>query len=331
MASFYQGLSWTSYTAGAVLSALIGGSLIDQNGPVVAFQLGAAGLFCDALCALMISEERQGAEAGPGTRGAVTKGVVLSAASLPPAQLASLQQRASSICPSSPLITGAASGAAAAAAGPGGGAWAAGRYSRKNSGLSSPVRGGAMPAVPLTPGAASAAGAGPPPLSPHLRVTVLDRVHRGGLLVDPSRSSSLVLPQDSLKEPLLLYEPGAQYESLSQCEPECGQSGAVEEGGGGTGAALVVLPLSGRDQWWRSTATLLGLVVQTIGQPQILVPALFVFLWQVRGCEGVDRVRNIMCWGYVYRACQGIPSGKCLGPGCAAELSNLGFSQQSYS
>lgn len=82
VAGLYQGLSWVTYTSGAVLSAYTTGQLLERSGPKPVFVLAGAGLFVDSLCAFMLSEKPQGsrgakssaagaAAAGHGALGAV--------------------------------------------------------------------------------------------------------------------------------------------------------------------------------------------------------------------------------------------------------------------
>ncbi|KAG2455131.1 hypothetical protein HYH02_000950 [Chlamydomonas schloesseri] len=58
VASFYQGLSWATYTGGAVLSAYTTGRLLDAAGPRPVFALAAVGLLLDGACALLLREQR---------------------------------------------------------------------------------------------------------------------------------------------------------------------------------------------------------------------------------------------------------------------------------
>ncbi|KAG2499195.1 hypothetical protein HYH03_002776 [Edaphochlamys debaryana] len=58
VASFYQALSWGTYTTGAVLSAYTTGRLLDAGGPQPVFALAAGGLLLDGACAALLSEER---------------------------------------------------------------------------------------------------------------------------------------------------------------------------------------------------------------------------------------------------------------------------------
>ncbi len=63
VASFYQALSWITYTSGAVLSAYSTGVLLDSYGPRPVFVLAAGGLLLDAACAALITEVPVGKEA----------------------------------------------------------------------------------------------------------------------------------------------------------------------------------------------------------------------------------------------------------------------------
>ncbi|KXZ56414.1 hypothetical protein GPECTOR_1g369 [Gonium pectorale] len=59
VASFYQVLSWATYSTGAVLSAYTTGRLLDAAGPRPVFALAAGGLLLDAACAGLLTEERR--------------------------------------------------------------------------------------------------------------------------------------------------------------------------------------------------------------------------------------------------------------------------------
>lgn len=59
VASFYQGLSWSTYTVGAVLSAYTTGVLLELSGPRAVFLSAAGCLALDSCCALLISERKE--------------------------------------------------------------------------------------------------------------------------------------------------------------------------------------------------------------------------------------------------------------------------------
>ena len=226
VASFYQGLSWATYTAGALLSAYTTGRLLDAAGPRPVFGLAAAGLLLDGACAALLQEQRVGVQ----------------------------------------RVVGAGVGSRGRGDGGGGGkAWwrrwwpweRRGEEQEEEAGYGKRMAGGA------------GGGGGRVRPGVDVRATVsLVRAREAAAGADQGGTGEGEAEAEA--EPLLLPLLGAE---------EASEEGLVGEavkvlitpagGGGGCGGAAGVLPL-------------LRAVWVTLRDPHIAMPALFIFLWQVK-------------------------------------------------